>query len=99
MNLEKIISTKFNTVGLVKVTEKNELKRIPGFFNKECIKEAVDKYFDLFGNRDISLYFKEGDEGGNQNVSILLFRPDDDKDLFVAIAGKTEKRENVEDDF
>jgi hypothetical protein len=94
MKLQTIISTKHHTVGLATVTEKENVKRIPGYFNKDLIKEAVEKYFNLFGERDISISY-----ASDEKAAMLLFRPDETKDIFVCIAGKSEPRDDVEDDF
>lgn len=87
MKVERIITTKHDTVGLVTATGLEKTVRVPGYFNKDLIKEAVDKYFDLFGSRDISLFIANDGEG----AAMLMFRPDENKDVFVCIAGKSEK--------
>ena len=73
-----------HTVGIVKHTDRNKLRRIPGYFNKEYLEELT-KLFGLFERRDMSLYVLEEEKG-----SMLLLCPDDDKDIYLCVTGKSE---------
>lgn len=86
MKIEELFTNKGHSVGIVKISgdERKFMKPCVGYFNKELLKELTE-LFDLFDRRDMKLYFFERDE-----ATILLLSPDEDKDVFLSVAGKTD---------
>lgn len=76
-----------NTVGIIKISDRHELKRLDGYFNTELLKNLVD-LFEVFEKRDMAVYYMR--DSSSAGASILLLRPDEEKDIFLAVAGKTE---------
>ena len=90
MNIKTMFSNRGNTVGILKITDRHELKRLDGYFNKELLKDLVD-LFEVFEKRDMTVYYTR--DASSAGASILLLCPNEDKDLFLAVAGKTESAE------
>lgn len=90
MNIKTMFSNRDLTVGVVKVPNRNDLKRLDGYFNKELLKELVD-LFEIFDKRDMAVYYMR--DSSSAGASILLLCPNEEKDIFLAVAGKTESAE------
>lgn len=90
MNLKTMFSNRGNTVGILKIADRHELKRLDGYFNKELLHELVD-LFEVFEKRDMAVYYTR--DVSDSGASILLLCPNEDKDIFLAVAGKTESAE------
>ena len=90
MKIDVKFQNRDHTVGIVSAPERNKMKRIPGYFNKELFEDWI-KLFNLFGVRDMALYYYEDES--MQNSAILLLCPDEEKDTYICVAGKTEQAE------
>jgi len=86
MKIVELFTNKGHSVGIVRVTEseRKEMKRVVGYFNKELLREMTE-LFELFEIRDMPLYFYERD-----GAALLLFSPNEKKDIYISVAGKTE---------
>ncbi len=75
-----------NTVGIISIEDRGEgdLIRLNGFFNKELLKELTE-LFDLFERRDMAVYFYQ-----KEGSSLLLLCPDENKNVFLSVAGRSE---------
>ena len=78
-----------HTVGIIKITEKKDLKRLAGYFNKNLLVEMID-LFDLFEVRDMAVFYNEKEDANGIPASLLLLCPNEEKDTFIAVAGKPE---------
>jgi len=85
-----IFANRDSTVGIVKITDRHEIKRLDGYFNKELLKELV-ALFEVFEKRDMAVYYMR--DASSAGASILLLCPNEEKDIFLAVAGKTESAE------
>lgn len=79
-----ILVNKDNTLGIIRAEHPEKLTRIAGYFNTDFMKDLIP-IFKLCDTRDMALYFSEKD-----GAAILLFRPDETKDIFFTVVGKTE---------
>jgi len=89
MKFKTILSDSGNRIGIIKYSGKNDSKPIKGYFDKQLLKDLVNKYFDMFPEQDISISFLEGEDMG---ASMLQFWPDQDKKVAIAISGKSERQ-------
>jgi hypothetical protein len=87
MNIKTMFSNRGNTVGILKIPDRSELKRLDGYFNKELLKELTE-LFEVFEKRDMAVYYTR--DASSAGASILLLCPNEENDIFLAIAGKTE---------
>jgi hypothetical protein len=76
-----------HTVGIIEIPEKANITRLPGYLNKNLLAEMM-AFLDLCENRDLAVYYREKD-----GASVLLFSPDERSDVFIAVAGMTERSE------
>jgi hypothetical protein len=90
-NIKPLFQNTAHTVGIVKVGREG-LKRIPGYFNKEKLEEMLP-LFDLFQRRDMAVFYRDGVGSNSEGASLLLIAPDEDKDVFIAVAGRSEASE------
>lgn len=60
MMINPIVGNSEGTIGICTTgPDRSESTRIAGYFDKVLLKEAIDKYFDLFPNRDFEIRFLE----------------------------------------
>jgi hypothetical protein len=73
-----------DTVGIIRIPDKKGLVKLSGYFNKELVAKMVE-LTQLFGVRDMSVWYEN-----RGDAAVLLFCPNEDSDLFIAVTGKTE---------
>jgi hypothetical protein len=87
MNFDTLVSNDDHITGIIQAKNDKKMTTLPGFFSKKYLKSIVN-YLELFPEDDISVSFVVDD---NRVSSLLLFRPNEKKNIFVGMAGKTEK--------
>ncbi len=88
MNMDLLFTKKDKTFGLCK-TKRSEATRIPGFFDKEILRAALNQYLDLSDAKDVEIRFSEAVVSG---ASCLLLYLEDKEDYAIVIAGRDDRQ-------
>jgi thioredoxin-related protein len=81
-----IIVNHYGTRGIIYFdSKKSKLEEIPGYFNKQYLKEIV-KYLDSFEEQSVAISFKPDKKS---KISLLIISPYKKSDVALAVCGRT----------